>query len=302
MEESIRLPASYCLLTPWLNQRNAQLLSALFLSWALVPAAEPQPAGWPLSAAETEYVLQPEHTRRPGADEKKHQPALWPVTPSAGHWGGTRWLDTHAKLVAHVQANRGSIDILLVGDSITQQWGSVLDGKPLNAAWQKHFGRYKTINLGIAGDKTQNVLWRLDHGEVDGLAPRLVVLLIGNNNMFFTRETGVAAAAQGIKACVDSLRAKFPGAPLIAVKIFPAHAPGHVFYEDIKRTNAALDTLQLARNPKVHVVDLWSEMTESDGTLKRGLFQSDNIHLTQDGGYEFFAAKLQPLVARLLTQ
>lgn len=301
MEEPIRLPASYCLLNPWLNQRNAQLFFALFLSWALVPAAEPQPAGWPLTAAETEYILQPEHTRRPSADEKKHLPALWPVTPSAGHWGGSRWLETHAKLVAHVQASRGPIDILLVGDSLTQQWGSVLDGKPLNAAWQRPFGRFKTINLGIAGDKTQNVLWRLDHGGVDGLEPRLVVLLIGNNNMFFARETGVAAAAQGIKACVDNLRAKFPLAPLIAVKIFPAHAPGHTFYEDIKRTNAALEALQLARDPKVHVVDLWPEMIQPDGTLKPELFQSDNIHLTQEGGYEFFAVKLQPLMARLLT-
>jgi beta-glucosidase len=267
----------------------------------LVPAAEPQPAGWPLTEAGRAYVLRPEHERRPGADQKKHQPALWPVTPSAGHWGGTRWLDTHAKLVAHVQANRGPIDILLVGDSITQQWGSVLDGKPLNAAWQKHFGRYQTVNLGIAGDKTQNVLWRLDHGGVAGLEPRLVVLLVGNNNMFFTRETGVEAAAQGIKACVDNLRGKFPLVPLIAVKIFPAHAPGHTFYEDIRQTNAAIDALQLARDPQVQVLDLWSEMTEPDGTLKRGLFQSDNIHLTQDGGYEFFAAKLQPLVAGLLS-
>ncbi len=296
------MPASRCLHIPWLNQRNAQLFSALFLSWALVPAAEPQPDGWPLTAAETEYVLQPEHARRPGADTKQHLPAQWPVTPSAGHWGGTRWLDAHTKLVAYVQANRGPVDVLLVGDSITQQWGSVLDGKPLNAAWQRKFGRYKTINLGIAGDKTQNVLWRLDHGGVAGLEPRLVVLLIGNNNMFFARETGTAAAAQGIKACVDNLRAKFPGAPLIAVKIFPAHAPGHAFYEDIKRTNAALETLQLARDPKVQVLDLWSEMTEPDGTISRELFQSDHIHLTQDGGYEFFAAKLQPLVARLLTQ
>jgi beta-glucosidase len=175
-----------------------------------------------------------------------------------------------------------------------------LDGKPLNAAWQRHFGRFKTINLGLAGDKTQNVLWRLDHGGVDGLEPRLVVLLIGNNNMFFTRETGVAAAAQGVKACVDNLRGKFPLVPLIAVKIFPAHAPGHTFYEDIRQTNAAIDALQLARDPQVQVLDLWSEMTEPDGTLKRELFQSDNIHLSQDSGYGFFAAKLQPLVVRLL--
>ncbi len=262
--------------------------------------AEPPSIGWPLSEAETTYVLRPEHERRPGVAEKKHQPALWPVTPTAGHWGGSKWLEAHAKLVAHVQANRGPIDVLLVGDSITQQWGGVLERKPLNAAWQKHFSRYPTVNLGIAGDKTQNVLWRLDHGGVAGLQPRLVVLLVGNNNMFYTRETGAAAAAQGIKACVENLRAKFPDAELVVATIFPAHAPGHAFYEDIKRTNAALRAMQLEREPKVHLLDLWPEMIEADGTLRRGLFHADNIHLTQDGGYAFFAAQLQPLFARLL--
>jgi len=111
-----------------------------------------------------------EHERRPGSEKSQYLPAMWPATPSVGHWGGRAWLDTHAKLVEHVQARKGPIDIILVGDSITQQWGSVLDGKPLNAAWQKHFGPFKTINIGIGGDKTQNVLWRLDHGGVDGLA------------------------------------------------------------------------------------------------------------------------------------
>jgi lysophospholipase L1-like esterase len=176
----------------------------------------------------------------------------------------------------------------------------VLDRKPLNAAWQKHFGRYPTVNLGMAGDKTQNVLWRLDHGGVAGLQPRLVVLLIGNNNMFYTRETGVAAAAQGIKACVENLRAKFPEAELVVATIFPAHAPGHAFYEDIKQTNAALRAMKLERDPKVHVIDPWPEMIEADGTLRRGLFQVDNIHLTQGDGYAFFATQLQPVVARLL--
>jgi len=262
--------------------------------------AEPPAVGWPLSEAETTYVLRPEHERRPGVAEKKHQPALRPVTPTAGHWGGSKWLETHAKLVAHVQATLGPIDVLLVGDSITQQWGSVLERKPLNAAWQKHFGRYQTVNLGIGGDKTQNVLWRLDHGGVAGLRPRLVVLLIGNNTMFYTRETGVAAAAQGITACVENLRAKFPDAELVVATIFPAHRPGHAFYEDMKQTNAALRAMQLERDPKIHLLDLWPQMIEADGTLRRGLFQADNIHLTQDGGYAFFAAQLQPLFARLL--
>lgn len=253
--------------------------------------AEPQKTGWPLTAEEKQYVLKPEHARRPGSEQNKHLPAMWPVTPSAGHWGGTSWLDTHAKLVGTVQANKGPVDILLVGDSITMQWG---------AAWQKHFGQYKSVNIGIGGDKTQNVLWRLDHGGVAGIEPRLIVLLIGNNNMFFTPETGIEPAARGIKVCLDNLREKFPQADVVVVKIFPAHAPGEAFYEDIKKTNAALDALKLEDDPKVHLLDLWQDMVNADGTLKKGLFMPDNIHLTQDGGYALYAEKLGPLVARML--
>ena len=255
--------------------------------------AEPQKTGWPLTDEEKKAVAKPEHERRPGSEKNQHMPSLWPATPSAGYWGGTSWLDYHASLVKTVEANKGPIDILLVGDSITAQWG---------AAWQKHFGRYKSVNIGIGGDKTQNVLWRLDHGGVAGLEPRLVVLLIGNNNMFFTPETGVEAAAQGIKMCVANLREKFPNAPVVAVTIFPAHAPGVRFYEDIKKTNAALDALKLDSDPKVQVLDLWNDMVNPDGTLKKGLFMPDNIHLTQDGGYELYASKLKPVVERFLAK
>lgn len=267
---------------------------------------DPQISGWPLTEAERKYVLVPEHERRPGrenAAQPKHLPALWPVTPSAGFWGGTAWLDTHAKLVEHVRANQGPADILLVGDSITEQWGSSLMGPPLdklNAAWRKHFGQYKTVNLGIGGDKTQNVLWRLDHGGVEGLEPRLCVLLIGNNNMFFTPETGIEPAAQGIKVCADNLREKFPQAPVIVVKVFPAHAPGVRFYEDIKKVNAALDALNLEADPKVRVLDIWGDMVNADGTLKKNLFTPDNIHLSQDAGYELYAEKLKPLAEAFL--
>ncbi len=268
----------------------------------LYQTAEPQKTGWPLTDEERAYVLKPEHERRPGRESNKHLPAMWPVVPSAGHFGGTAWLDTHAKLVKYVEANKGPIDILLVGDSITQQWGSPLDNKPLNAAWQKQFGNYKTINIGIGGDKSQNVLWRLDHGGVAGLEPRLVVVLIGNNNMFFTPETGVEAAAKGIEMCVANVRDKFPKADVIAVKIFPAHAPGNRFYEDIKKTNAALDTLKLDRDPKVHVLDLTADMINADGTLKKESFTPDNIHLSQDGGYGLYAERLKPLVEKRLSE
>lgn len=253
--------------------------------------AEPQKSGWPLTTEERAYVLKPEHERRPGQDVNKHLPEMWPVVPSAGHWGGTSWLDTHAGLVKVADASRGPIDVLLVGDSITMQWGP---------AWEKHFPGLKTVNIGIGGDKTQNVLWRLDHGGVEGLQPRAVVLMIGNNNMFFTPETGIPAAARGIGMCVANLREKFPGARLVVAKILPAHAPGDRFYEDIRKTNLALDALELDRDPKVRVVDLWGDFTNADGTLKAGLFAPDHIHLTQDGGYALYAEKLKPLLHGIL--
>ncbi|MCY2990198.1 MAG: GDSL-type esterase/lipase family protein [Planctomycetota bacterium] len=252
---------------------------------------DPQKSGWPLTEEERAYVLKPEYERRPGREANQHKPALWPVTPAAGFWGGTSWLDMHAKLVKDVEASKGPIDVLLVGDSITMQWG---------AAWTEHFPKLKTVNIGIGGDKTQNVLWRLDHGGVAGIEPRLIVLLIGNNNMFFTPETGVEAAAQGIQMCTANLREKFPNAPLVVVKIFPAHAPGVRFYEDLKKTNAALDPLQLDSDPKVTVLDLWNDMVNADGTLRKELFTPDNIHLTQDGGYGLYASKLKPVIEALL--
>ncbi|HND54440.1 MAG TPA: GDSL-type esterase/lipase family protein, partial [Pirellulaceae bacterium] len=262
--------------------------------------AEPQKTGWPLTAEERSYIIdKPEYERRPGREANKHLPAMWPVVPSAGFWGGTSWLDTHAKLVAYVQANKGPIDILLVGDSITQQWGSPLDKGVMNDAWRKPFGGYKTINIGIGGDKSQNVLWRLDHGGVEGLEPRLVILMIGNNNMFFTPETGIEAAAKGVKMCVANLREKFPKADVIVAKILPCHSPGVAFYEDIKKTNAALETLKLDGDPRVTVLDMTPDFLNADGTLKKALFTPDKIHLSLEG-YGVYAARLQPLVEKSL--
>jgi beta-glucosidase len=252
---------------------------------------EPQLTGWPLTESEKLYVLKPEHDRRPGREINQHKPALWPVVPSAGNWGGTSWLDTHANLVKVTQAAKGPIDVLLVGDSITIQWG---------VEWAKNFPSLKAVNIGIGGDKTQNVLWRLDHGGVEGLEPRAIVLMIGNNNMFFTPETGIEAAARGIETCLKNLREKFPAAPVVVAKILPAHAPGVRFYEDIRKTNLALDALKLDGDPKVAVLDLTADFTNADGMLKKDLFTLDNIHLSP-AGYAVYASRLKPVLDALFS-
>jgi platelet-activating factor acetylhydrolase IB subunit beta/gamma len=248
---------------------------------------EPQKTGWPLTAEERAYVVdQPEHDRRPGRESNKHLPKLWPMVPCAGYFGGDSWLKLHEAHVKTAQENKGPIDVLLVGDSITIQWGE---------SWKKHFPDLKAVNIGIGGDKTQNVLWRLDHGGVEGLQPKAIVLMIGNNNMFFTPETGIEAAALGIQTCVKNLREKFPAAAIVVAKILPAHAPDNRFYEDIRKTNAALDPLKLDSEPKVKVLDLWSDFTNADGTIKKDLFTPDNIHLSA-AGYTVYAQRLKPLL------
>lgn len=248
---------------------------------------EPQKTGWPLTAEERAYVVdKAEHERRPGREIGKHLPQLWPVVPTAGHFGGDAWLKLHEAHVRTVQANAGPVDVLLVGDSITIQWGD---------SWAKHFPDKKAVNIGIGGDKTQNLLWRLDHGGVEGLQPKAIVLMIGNNNMFFTPETGIEAAAKGIEMCVKNLREKFPDAPLVVAKILPAHAPGNRFYEDIKLTNVALDLLNLEGDPKVRVLDMTTDFMNADGTLKKELFTLDHIHLSP-AGYAVYAERLKPLL------
>ena len=269
------------------------ILAALLLSTTL-PAleyarkpADPQPSGWPLTAEERAYVVEkPEYDRRPGRESNQHLPQLWPVVPTAGFFGGDSWLKIHEGLVKTVQANPGPVDVLLVGDSITIQWG---------ASWAKQFPERKAVNIGIGGDKTQNVLWRLDHGGVEGLQPKAIVLMIGNNNMFFTPETGVAAAAKGVETCARNLREKFPDAELIVAKILPCHAPKSRFYEDILLTNAEIDKLNLGADPKIRVLDLTADFLNPDGTIKKPLYTPDNIHLSPEG-YAAYAARLKPLL------
>ena len=250
--------------------------------------AEPQNTTWPLMAEERAYVIEtPEHDRRPVRESNKHLPKLWPVVPSAGHFSGDAWFKRHAAHGKIVQSNQGPLDMLLVGDSITIQRGGLS---------VKHFPQRKPIDIDIGSDKTQNVLWRLDHGGVARPQPKAIVLMIGNSNMFFIPDTGIEAAVQGIETCMKNLHEKFPESAIILAKILPPHAAG--IQEDIKKTNATMDPVKVEADLKVCVIDLWADFTNADGTIKKDLFTPDDIHRST-AGCAVYAAKLKPMLRNL---
>lgn len=278
---------------------------------------DPQITGWPISDAERAYCNIGESDRRPGKEtpSKIQQMKYVPTTPAAQ--GGDWWLAYHGNLVSMLDQYRNDhgskLDILFVGDSITQQWcGDFAAGtydpvtklQPFNNGWKSQFGAYTAVNIGIGGDRTQSVLWRLDHDGVKGLNPRLIVLAIGHNNMFFTGETGIDTAARGILCCVQNLLEKFPNAHILVVKILPCFNTTAQFYKDAKLINSEVDKLKLETNPRVHLMpDMWNDWIGADGNPKPELFKTGDgepVHPSQDFGYPLYAKKLYPVVKGLL--
>lgn len=243
-----------------------------------------------------EDTLKPEHERWP-----KDKNAM-PVMPSAGYWGGTTWLDTHKKLVEKVKnyPDKKNLDILLVGDSLMQQWGGTgLDNLGFNKAWTSNFGEFRTINIGIGGDKSQNVLFRLEYNGVVGLQPKVSVLMIGANNLYQIHNgVSIEAMANGVKALVDVLRNKFPQGHVIVANLFPANDPPNAYRANNDKLAAQFANLQFD-DPKVHKLDFRGRYLNTDKTLKKTLFKPDLIHLS-DEGYSVFAEEIKPLIYEIL--
>lgn len=159
------------------------------------------------------------------------------------------------------------------------------------------------MNFGIGGDRMENILWRLDHGTLDGTSPKIIVLIIGGNNAPLVHANGVpaAAAAHGIKLCLENLRLRCPQSRIVLVKILPAFDPSKEVGKEVANINAILDTLKLDHDPKVQVLDLWSDFTNAGGPLKKELYSEGHLHLGPEG-YETFASKLRLAVELLLAK
>ena len=149
--------------------------------------------------------------------------------------------------------------------------------------------------MGIGGDRTQHVLWRLDHGNLDGISPKLAVLMIGTNNSNGKDNTAEEIGA-GIQAIVKSLRAKSPKTKVLILAIFPRGEKPNPQRE--KNARASQIASELADSKDVYFLDIGSKFLTPDGTLTKEIMP-DYLHLSPQG-YEIWADAIEPNVAKLL--
>jgi len=209
------------------------------------------------------------------------------------------WMKRHDSFNARVK--EGNADLIFIGDSITQGWE--VNGK---AVWEEFYAKRNAVNLGISGDRTQHVLWRLDHGNVEGINPKLAVLMIGTNNSGTNTSEQIA---EGVKLIVEKLRAKLPNTKVLVLAVFPRGANVDAsknktekgFPDDKNRkvnegANAIIQ--KLADNKNVFYLDIGPKFLGDDGTLSRDIMP-DLLHLN-DKSYRIWAESIEPKVKELM--
>ncbi len=218
------------------------------------------------------------------------------VTPDTLNewWSIDWWMPRHQQKLADAKAifdKGGKIDLLFVGDSITQGWE-----KEGAAVWKKYYEPRNAFNIGFSGDRTENVLWRLDHDEVKGMNPKVTVLMIGTNNAGHRRENPQTTAA-GIKKILDQLQQRMPNTKILLLAIFPRDAkPDGELRMINEQVNAIIKGY--ADNKRVFFVNVNQVFLTPDGTLTKEVMP-DLLH-PHELGYELWAKAMEPELQKLL--
>ena len=211
----------------------------------------------------------------------------------------------HNSALAHAQllekTRKGRIDLYFEGDSITRRWGA-LDYPELLANWRQNFSGWNAADFGWGADKTQNILWRLENGELDGVNPKAIVLLAGTNNVGNTAapdgdEPKAGDVTRGIEAILRVLRQEAPGATIVLMGIFPRNDNPAVM-ATIDKINANL--AKLADGRTIRYLNINGKLADPSGRLLEGMMNAgDQLHPTVRG-YQVWADALQPVLAEIL--
>ncbi|HZO92713.1 MAG TPA: GDSL-type esterase/lipase family protein [Candidatus Baltobacteraceae bacterium] len=214
-------------------------------------------------------------------------PARGPAIPAIRPWGTAAWLAQHERFSAC--AHEGGIDAIFLGDSIAAFF-------PVRGAgvWSREIAPLGNIvDFGIEGDRTQFVLWRVLHGELDGSGARAVVLMVGTNNLAVATPDAIA---RGIAAIVAAIRERLPDACVLVSGILPRGAPDDPRRAKADAVNARIAAL--ADGDRVRYVDAGAGFVAPDGTIPSALMP-DGLH-PSEAGYEVWAAALAPALRELL--
>jgi lysophospholipase L1-like esterase len=205
-------------------------------------------------------------------------------------------MTAHAQLLE--KTKQGRIDVYFEGDSIVRRWGA-LDYPELLANWKANFSGWNAADFGWGGDRTQNILWRLEHGELDGIHPKVIVLLAGTNNIGNQPrdDQTIAAIVRGMKGIIDICQRKAPKATILLTAIFPRNDHMGVM-PTIDRLNEKL--AGLADGQRVRFLTINDRLADGEGRLFDGVLNDgDKLHPTIKG-YQIWADALKPILRELL--
>jgi lysophospholipase L1-like esterase len=213
-----------------------------------------------------------------------HAAELESTTPVAAKTNGEKWWNGNCERIdADIKKMEGEIDVAFVGDSITARWRD-------SENWKKHWGSYRAVNMGIGGDQTQHVLWRLQNGDLEGYKAKLFVVMIGTNNMW-SKEPDPAHAAAGVKAVIDLIQAKQPKAKILLMSILPTGDKPNPGREKRMEVNKLISKFA---GGSVEYMDISGKYLEADGTISKEVMH-DFLHLAPKG-YDIWAESISAKV------
>ncbi|NWK55401.1 prolyl oligopeptidase family serine peptidase [Verrucomicrobiaceae bacterium N1E253] len=212
---------------------------------------------------------------------------------SSAGWGGGIWWDQHENINRIAKANP-DLELIFLGDSISQSWTGPrkrVSDPSGGRTFDKQFGKHwKSASFGISGDRTEHLIFRVQHGNVDGIKPKVVVVMIGVNNI--NHGHSATQISGGIKQLVASLKQKLPQSRILLLGPLPtawkSDSPQRLTCDQIHKQIASL-----GKEPQVRYLNLSEKFLEPDGALKKSAYRGDGIHLS-GGGYELWASLLVP--------